>query len=282
MKSIKLFTLILGMALVTTGCVAASSRQAEKGNASAPSAEVATTPFTTTDYAAILTRYVNADGLVNYSALQNDRQQLDRFNASIGTVSVVTYESWNDSQKIAFLMNAYNALTLQSIVDQKPLKKSIKDISGVWNGRRFEVVGEAKTLDNIEHDTLRKRFTEPRLHVALVCAAISCPDLRNEPYVGDRLDQQLDDQVKRFLNNPHKGLRIDRPNKRVYLSSIFKWYGDDWKAQYAIETGFAGSAKEKAVLNFISQYVAPADQEYLKKGGYEVRYLDYDWALNQQ
>jgi Protein of unknown function, DUF547 len=282
MKLIKKLTIVLGIALITSGCVAASSNQSQKSDTNVSSGRIETTPFSTTNYAAVLSRYVNDDGLVNYTALQSDRQQLDTFNTAIGTVTPATYKSWNDQQKIAFLMNAYNALTLQSIIDQKPLKASIKDISGVWNGRRFQVAGESRTLDNIEHDILRKKFAEPRLHVALVCAALSCPYLRNEPYDGDRLDEQLNDQVRRFLASPTKGFRIDRVNNRVYLSSILKWYGDDWKAGFAIERGFAGSAKEKAVLNFISQYVSREDQEYLEKGGYEIRYLDYDWGLNGQ
>jgi Protein of unknown function, DUF547 len=280
MKTVKSLTIALGLALLASGCVAASN-QVQKNNETAPSETINITPFSTTDYAAVLRRYVNSDGLVNYTALQRDRQQLDTFNTLIGTVTPATYESWSDPEKIAFLMNAYNALTLQSIIDQKPLKASIRDIPGVWNGRRFQVAGASKTLDNIEHDTLRKNFTEPRLHVALVCAALSCPDLRNEPYVGDRLNEQLDDQVRRFVAHPTKGFRIDRTRKRVYLSSIFKWYGEDWKTGYAIETGFSGSDKEKAVLNFISQYVSQDDREYLEKGEYEVRYFDYDWNLNK-
>ena len=127
------------------------------------------------DYTEVLQTYVNERGLVNYAGLQANRQQLDRFNQSLGAVTPETYSSWNEAEKIAFLINAYNAFTLQSIIDQDSIKDSIRDIPGVWNKRTFALAGEQKTLDNIEHDILRKDFNEPRLHVALVCAAISCP-----------------------------------------------------------------------------------------------------------
>jgi hypothetical protein len=170
---------------------------------------------------------------------------------------------------------------LQSIIDQKPLKKSIKDIFGVWSIRKFKLVGQSKTLDNIEHNILRVDFDEPRIHVALVCAAISCPPLRDEPYTGENLHEQLDEQVRKFLASPH-GFRIDRQAGKVYLSSIFKWYGQDWIKQYQIENKFAGNKSERAVLNFISRYLEFSDQDYLKQGNYKIDYLEYDWSLNKQ
>lgn len=131
--------------------------------------------FSYQDYGEVLKTYVNDQGLVDYAALQTNRSQLDQFNQSLGEVNAETYGSWNEAEQIAFLINAYNAFTLQSIIDQEPLKDSIRDISGVWNRRKFILAGEEKTLDNIEHDTIRKNFNEPRIHVALVCAAMSCP-----------------------------------------------------------------------------------------------------------
>ena len=124
-------------------------------------------------------------------------------------------------------------MTLQSIIDRDPLDDSIRDIPGVWNRRNFTLVGEARTLDNIEHDILRKDFNEPRIHVALVCAAVSCPPLRDEPYLPEQLDAQLDDQTSRFAASPH-GFGLDRQSEKVYLSSIFKWYGQDFEKTYGV------------------------------------------------
>lgn len=238
-------------------------------------------PFNYQDYGDVLQTYVNDQGLVNYTALQANRAQLDRFNQSLGEVTPETYAGWNEAEQIAFLINAYNAFTLQSIIDQQPLKDSIRDISGVWNRRKFVLAGKEKTLDNIEHDILRKDFNEPRIHVALVCAAMSCPPLRNEPYLPEQLDTQLDDQTVKFASSPH-GFSLDQQDKRVYLSSIFKWYGQDFEQTYGIKTKFNGNNKQRAVLNYLTPVLNSESQKFLEQEDYKVKYLDYDWSLNKQ
>jgi hypothetical protein len=233
------------------------------------------------DYADVLRTYVNDQGLVDYSGLQANREQLDRFNQSLGTVTPQTYSSWSETEQIAFLINAYNAFTLQSIIDQNPLKESIKDISGVWNRREFSLAGETRTLDNIEHDLLRKNFNEPRIHVALVCAAISCPILSNEPYLPSTLDTQLVAQTARFAASP-QGFSLDREEQKVYLSSIFKWYGQDFEQTYGIEDKFNGNSQQQAVLNYLNPALDSGSQMFLEQEDYDVKYLDYDWSLNKQ
>lgn len=238
-------------------------------------------PFSYEDYATALTAYVDDEGLVNYEALQQDREALDRFNATVAAVPADVYEGWSEPEKLAFLMNAYNSFTLQTIIDQKPIK-GIRKITGAWDITKFDIAGEQKTLNNIEHDTIRKEFNEPRIHAALVCAAMSCPILRNEPYTSENVEAQLEDQVKTWLARPESGFRIDREEKKVYLSKIFDWYGDDWKASFAAEGKFSGGEKERAVLNFITNYLNEEDKAYLEQGDYEVKYLGYDWGLNKQ
>ena len=233
------------------------------------------------DYAEVLQTYVDKAGLVDYAGLQANRGQLDRFNQSLGAVTPETYAAWNEAEQIAFLSNAYNAFTLQSIIDQDPIKDSIRDIRGVWNKRKFNVAGEEKTLDNIEHDTLRKDFNEPRIHVALVCAAMSCPPLRNEPYLAEKLDVQLDDQTAKFAQSGH-GFGLDRQDNRVYLSSIFKWYGKDFIETYGVDNEFNGNEQQRAVLNYFSTQLNPQYLQFLKQNEYKVKYLDYDWSLNKQ
>lgn len=233
-------------------------------------------------YGDILSRYVDEQNLVDYAALQGDRQALDRYNDALATVDPALYATWSEAQQITFWVNAYNSLTLASIINQAPLKSSIKDIPGVWKRQKHPILSDTKTLDNIEHKTLRTNFDEPRIHAALVCAAISCPPLRNEPYTAERLDEQLDDQVRQWLGNSSAGLKIDREAGTVSISSIFKWFGEDWVPSYGVESGFTGNDKQRAVLNFISAYVSPEDKAYLEAGGYKVKYLNYDWALNAQ
>lgn len=255
----------------------ASSQEADKSGAEVAVSE----PFDYQDYAEVLSTYVNDQGLVDYKQLQANRQQLDRFNQSLGAVSPETYAAWSEAEQIAFLVNAYNSLTLQSIIDQDPLKDSIRDISGVWRRRKFDLAGEQQTLHNIEHDILRKDFNEPRIHVALVCAAISCPVLRTEPYLAEKLDAQLEEQTAKFAASPH-GFSVDQAAKTVYLSSIFKWFGEDYEPTYGVKDKFDGNDEQRAVLNHLSPVLDPEVQTFLRESDYKIKYLDYDWSLNIQ
>lgn len=282
-KSLLLIAAILSLNAIASCSELANSSQTPANSITDPATTqvAASKPFNYRDYAEVLQTYVSDRGLVDYSTLQANREQLDRFNQSLCTVTPETYQGWNETEQIAFLINAYNAFTLQSIIDRSPLTESIRDIPGVWKRRKFALAGAEKTLDNIEHDILRRDFNEPRIHVALVCAAISCPPLRNEPYLPERLDAQLEEQTTKFAASPH-GLRLDRQDNRVYLSSIFKWYGADFKENYGIEDKFDGNDTQRAVLHYFSSQLEPEAREFLEEGDYNVKYLDYDWSLNKQ
>jgi Protein of unknown function, DUF547 len=275
------FLVLFPLLLLLTSCMGYSNssslgRQEEQKQ---ESNVVTAQPLNVEDYAEVLKEYVDSSGRVDYERLKNNRQKLDKFNAAIGSVSSATYESWTDEEKIAFLINAYNSLTLEAIIDNYPTK-SIRDIPGVWDRKKFKVVGQEMTLNDIEHEILRKKFNEPRIHMALVCASIGCPKLKTEPYTGEKLNAQLDEQTRVFLAIPDN-FRIDRDSKRVYVSSILKWFGEDFEKSYGKKANFANlNGKETAFINFISQYLSPAEREYLTQGGYRVSYLDYDWSLN--
>lgn len=281
----KYLLLAIGIISITTiacGNFGDSQTQAQIAEDAPKSTEIAANEsFSYQDYDSVLKTYVSDRALVDYSGLQANREQLDRFNQSIGAVSPERYSSWSESEKIAFLTNAYNAFTLQSIIDQDPLEDSIRDISGVWNRRKFTLAGSEKTLDNIEHDILRKDFNEPRIHVALVCAAMSCPPLRNEPYTSEKLDAQLKDQTAKFASSPN-GFKLDKQDNKVYLSSIFKWYGKDFIKIYGIENKFSGNDQQRAVLNYFSSELNPEERKFIEENEYKVKYLDYDWSLNKQ
>jgi hypothetical protein len=235
-------------------------------------------------YEALLKRYV-ADGRVDYKALKTDTTALDRYLNSAAGVTEAHFNAWTEPERLAFLINLYNAATLKLIVDHYPVK-SIKDIGsffkGPWDQPVVRLFGETITLDNLEHDIIRKDYSEPRIHLALVCAAKGCPTLRSEAYTAEKLDAQLDNQSRWFLASP-AGLRIDRDRKVVYFSSIFKWYGEDFVAGFLPSSGFSGlDNTERAVANFYAGYLSAADGDYLKTGGYSVKYLDYDWTLNEK
>lgn len=237
-------------------------------------------PFSYEPYARVLATYVDAEGQVDYQALGANRGDLDSFNESLATLPRSTYDSWTTEQKIALWVNAYNSLTLQAIVDNNP-KKSIKDIFLVWDRLKFKVMGEEMSLNHIEHEILRKEFNEPRMHMGIVCASIGCPLLRREPFVGERLAEQLDEQTREFLALD-RNFQLDRQENRVYLSSIFKWFGQDFETNYGAKDKFTGQDKERAVLNFVSGYLNESDRNYLMEGKYKIEYLDYDWSLNAQ
>lgn len=241
------------------------------------------------EYEIVLKQHVDENGLVDYAAIKESPARLEAFAAALARLPRATYDEWNDESKIAFWINAYNALTLKLIVDHYPiqpstLKKliypanSIRHIPGAWDTVTFEVMGEKMTLDHIEHGILRKEFDEPRIHMALVCAAVSCPPLRREPYRGEELGDQLDDQTRRFLSNPER-LAIDRDAGVVRLSAIFDWFAADFVRQYGNE---GGRSDQDAVINFVGRYVGDDDRLYLEKGGYDVKHFDYDWTLNER
>lgn len=244
----------------------------------------------TADYAKVLDQYVDDNGLVNYAALKAARQPLDAFVASLASLDRATYDSWKDTGKLAFWLNAYNALVLRTVIDNYPIQpqkgrtsypdNSVQQIPGVWDGKPYTVMGRKVTLNGIENDVIRAQFKEPRVHMALVCGAMSCPRLRREPYRGDALDRQLDDQARIFLTDL-RNFFIDRPNSEVWVSSIFQWYVDDF-APGALKKMDLSAARKKAVLDFIAHYLDPKDADYLRTGTYTLQYFDYDWSLNVQ
>lgn len=237
--------------------------------------------------------YVDDQGLVNYRALLNDRAHLDSFMRQAGSLDRADFEGWDTKEKIAFWINVYNAATLQAILDHYPIRSSflgrlvypensIRQIKGVWSDRTFPVMGMPHTLDRIEHEILRKQFDEPRIHFALVCAAKSCPSLRNEPYEGINLDNQLDDQAARFLARPD-AFRVSGNERRIYLSKIFDWYAEDFSAALPASKAFSAYGQPTAgVLTYITLILDTRNSELLQSEGFKVTYIDYDWALNEQ
>lgn len=223
-------------------------------------------------WTAVLGRWVR-DGRVDYAGLAGDgRPALDAYLATLSGTCAADYAAWTAPERIAFWLNAYNAFTVRLILDHYPIAsiRRIGWLPGAAFRERFipmpGLKGKTVSLDDIEHGTLRSAFREPRIHFALVCAARSCPPLRGEAYRGADLDRQLRDQGRIFLNDPAKN-QVDVAAKTLRLSSIFKWFRDDFEAA-------AGS-----VPAFVAPYL---DHDGASVAGFTVTYLDYDWALNDQ
>jgi hypothetical protein len=175
------------------------------------------------------------------------------------------------AEKLAFWINAYNILAIQTVLSGYPLE-SIRDLgsffSPVWKREAGEIGGQPVTLHEIEHEILRP-MREPRIHAAIVCASTSCPSLSRKPFTARDIDTQLTAAFRRFLADTGKGMRIDRGEQELWLSSIFDWFEEDWEAQ-------------GGVLKAIIEYAPIADQDWLRENADEldVEHFDYDWGLN--
>jgi hypothetical protein len=217
----------------------------------------------------ILARSVE-DGSVDYAELQRSgRSTLDAYLAELSGTCAADYERWTREERIAFWVNAYNAATVRLILAHYPIA-SIRKVGWLPLAAFREPVfalpglkGGTVSLDDIEHGTLRRDFAEPRVHFALVCAARSCPSLRNEAYRGADLDGQLDDQARKFLRDPRKN-RVDARARMLWLSSIFRWFPGDFEA--------AAGTLPAYVARYLGDEVAT----------YDVAFLDYDWSLNDR
>lgn len=233
-------------------------------------------------------RYFDPAG-VRYEALKADRGTLAAYVQQLGDISSEAFDSWTREQQMAYLINAYNALVAWTVIDHYPIQRrlspsalvrpanSVWQIAGFFDGIEHDVAGRRMTLDDIEHAWLRPRYQDPRIHFAIVCAARSCPPLRTDAYTPDRLDAQLEEQARTFYTGDHN--RFDRANSVVELSRIFDWFGEDFEP-LAPQTGFRGEADERGILALGARYLPDATAEWLRSGDYEIRYLDYDWELN--
>ena len=272
---------LLGAVLLLGSCSAATLQpQPGLPSATPPAGTAAALPLDSRDYGRLLEAVVDPEGLVDYRALRQRRQTLDTFLKRIGSLDPQRFAAWPENEQIAFLLNAYNAFTLAAIIERDPLPRSIRDIPGVWRLRTHRLMGSPLTLDAIEHRILRREYNEPRIHAALVCAARSCPPLRREPFDGERLEAQLEDQTQRWLNGPH-GVVIDRGEQTVTISPIFEWFAEDWRRREPQAQPVPGHPDQSAVLQFIASRVDPDTRRFLLGGDYELGYLEYDWSLNQ-
>jgi hypothetical protein len=206
--------------------------------------------------------------LVDYRAVKSD----PAYAEALAALAVARVEALgSDAEREAFWINAYNLLAIKAVLDQYPTA-SIKDGGSlflpIWKRSIGAVGGTPYSLDAIEHRILRKTFREPRVHFALVCASLSCPDLRPEPFVAARLDAQLDGQTAAFLSNPAKGLAAGADGRTARVSSIFKWFAGDFESS----GGVATFIRAKAAAD-----VAATIRTLTDAG---LSYLEYDWSLN--
>ena len=218
---------------------------------------------------------------VAYAGLARDRAQLKAVLAGYSAVPKAEFDAWTKPQQQAFLINAYNAYTVEKILTRYPDIKLIRGFGSVfgnpWKDKFFTLLGQPSYLDQIEHEILRREgvYDEPRVHVAVVCASIGCPMLRNEAFTPERLDAQLEDAMRRFLSDRTRN-RYNARTGKLEVSKIFDWYGKDF------EKGHKGYSSVKATLAKYADLLAdqPEERAAVRAQKADVAFLDYDWALN--
>lgn len=217
---------------------------------------------------------------VDYGAMERQSHILSAYLKSLSAVSRQTFDSWADDEQLAFLINAYNAWTIELILTQWPDVESIRELGGLfsspWKKQFIPLFSLEVSLDHIEHQLIRGsgRYRDPRIHFAVNCASISCPALRTEAYVADRLSAQLDEQAELFLADSE---RNRWSGEKLELSSIFKWYREDF------ERGWRGfDSLEQFVLRYGDGLKLNAQAiDQLEQGQAKIKFLTYDWDLNK-
>jgi hypothetical protein len=225
---------------------------------------------------------------VRYAGFAQDRPALKSYLGSLSKVTQQEFEDWGKAQRAAYLINAYNAFTVEKILTRYPDIRSIWDFGKVFGNpfkdRFFTLLGSASYLDRVEHETLRKpgAYDEPRVHFAVNCASIGCPMLREEAYVAERLDAQLEEQAVRFLSDRSRN-RYNAETGRLEVSKIFDWFKEDWTS------GYRGLAGKIPAIGSREQYFAryaslladrPEYRKLIEDQKAPLQFLEYDWRLN--
>jgi hypothetical protein len=226
-----------------------------------------TTPPNHQPWDQLLKAHVSSTGIVDYKGFVKDKAKLDAYLKTISE-NAPDRKTWSKNEQLAYWINAYNAFTVKLIADNYPVK-SIRDlgpalkiplIKDVWHYKFFKIGGQESSLDEIEHSILRKEFEEPRIHFAINCASVSCPPLLNEAFVASKIDSQLENVAKTFVNDKSRN-KIS--SNAVEISSIFSWFKGDF-------------TKNGSIIDFLNKYSTVKISSSAK-----VSHLDYNWNLNE-
>lgn len=227
-------------------------------------------------WTSLLEKYTSTKGqstVVNYKDWMTQVNELKAYLKSVEDVSKSDFSKFTQPEQLSFLINAYNAFTVKLILDHYPVR-SIKDIgslfSSPWKKKFFRLFGEEQNLDTLEHQFIRAQYNEPRIHFALVCASVGCPALRREAYVPAKLETQLEEAAIQFLTDKTRNQYLVE-KQTLELSSIFKWYGDDFVKKY-------GSLEEFLANKITSN---PNHQQLIRSKKGPIKFLEYDWSLNE-
>ncbi len=215
----------------------------------------------------LLKKHVSNDGRVNYKGFIEDKKELDIYLDLLSN-NAPDRDKWSQQEQLAYWINVYNAFTIKLIIDNYPLK-SIQDlhptvkiplVNTVWHKKFFQIGGKDASLDEVEHKILRKEFDEPRIHFAVNCASYSCPPLLNEAFVPEKINQQLESQAKKFINDKrHNNLEANN----IQISQIFSWFKGDFTSNGSL-------------IDYLNKY-----SDVKINSGAKVSNKKYDWSLNE-
>jgi hypothetical protein len=235
---------------------------------------------------------ITEEGLVKYSTLKRKRLDVLTAKRELKNLNPAILMTLSKEQRIAFWINTYNFCTIELILRHYPIQpkwymiiypdNSIMQISGAWTKEFFDIQREEYTLQEIEQDFLLKRYEDPRICFALSNASVGGATLRNEPYKGNRLDEQLDDQVKKYLATS-KGMRWDKDNNILKLSNLFQVHTKTFLESdlAAIKKFRKRKDEERIWLNFILPHLSKEDIRYLETTEFKVQFIEFDWHLNE-
>ena len=220
----------------------------------------------------LLKAYVE-NGLVDYEGMKSD-YLFKTYLQQLGGADIDALET--EDEKLALLCNAYNAFVINGVINHK-IKSTVQEISAEDPFKFFDLTehlfgNRTLSLNELEHKIIRPTYKEPRVHVALVCAAKSCPVIRAEAFIGNRIREQLEDQAVLFANNSSH-VKFDEKENAIYLSSILSWYGEDWDAS----GGYLSWIKERVKDETLAKQIELAETKKVA-----VKFSDYDWSLNTQ
>ncbi len=211
----------------------------------------------------ILSKHVTPTG-VKYKELKSDHAQLQSYLKELAKVTPKELKSWKEEEQLSFYINLYNAATLDLVLKHYPIKSFKDDIhkDGPWKLKSVTALQQSLTLDQVEHEFLRKDYLEPRIHFALNCASEGCPPLRAEAFTASKLEAQLEEQTKAFLASDKNSLS----GSSLKLSPLFDWFKDDFVK------------KSGSVEAFVAPYFP---KKKIKAGKMKISYTEYGWALNE-
>ena len=225
----------------------------------------------------LLGKYVNS-GKVNYNGIQSESRE--RFNIYLDLLSKINPDEFinaTESDQLAVYINAYNAFTIATVLDHWPVE-SIRDIPNVWKEKKYKLGHNLVSLDEIEHKFARS-FGDPRIHFALNCASVGCPELRSEAYIAENLEEQLEDQTLLFFSQKDKFFSCAKC-KDIKLSKIFEWFHRDFRSRSYPFTKKYG--KFSGVVGFIHDYSQAKMKRRIKRNVIPLTFLSYDWSINSK